>query len=74
MVTARKHQINLSDTLYYHCITRCVQRSFPYSKDHLTKRNYDHRKVWMINQVKALCISLKVRAAPKLFPRKIRRY
>ena len=64
MVTARKHQINLSERLYYHCIIRCVQRSFLYSNDPLTKRSYDHRKVWVINQLKALCtiFSIRVRA------------
>ena len=61
MVTARKYQINLSETLYYHCMTRCVQRSFLYGKDPLTKRSYDHRKVWVINQLKALCTVFSIR-------------
>ncbi|MDP2636417.1 Mobile element protein, partial [Pseudoalteromonas sp. 1_MG-2023] len=26
MATARKRQISLTDTKYYHCISRCVRR------------------------------------------------
>lgn len=61
MVTARKHQINLSETLYYHCIGRCVRRAFLYGDDPLTQRNYNHRKTWLINQLKALCSVFSIR-------------
>jgi hypothetical protein len=28
MPQLRKNQISLIDTLYYHCVSRCVRRSF----------------------------------------------
>ncbi|MGB0936993.1 MAG: transposase, partial [Colwellia sp.] len=44
MVMPRKRQINLSDTPYYHCVSRCVRRAYLLGKDELTQKSFDHRR------------------------------
>ncbi|GAB2704710.1 transposase [Aliiglaciecola aliphaticivorans] len=47
MPQARKNQISLSDTSYYHCVSRCVRQSFLCGKDKLTGQSYEHRRGWV---------------------------
>lgn len=47
MPLARKHQISLVDTPYYHCVSRCVRRAFLCGSDPLSGRNYEHRRQWV---------------------------
>ncbi|WP_105169789.1 transposase [Pseudoalteromonas sp. T1lg23B] len=47
MGLARKCQISLSDTRYYHCVSRCVRRTFLCGEDKLTGRSYEHRRSWV---------------------------
>lgn len=47
MPTPRKQQISLSDTHYYHCMSRCVRRSFLCGFDSITQKDYRHRKLWI---------------------------
>jgi len=44
---SRKSLISLADTPYYHCISRCVRRSFLCGYDRNTQANYEHRKSWV---------------------------
>jgi len=54
MTLARKYQISLSDTPYYHCISRCVRRAFLCGKDSYTGKSYEHRKQWVADKLSQL--------------------
>ncbi len=54
MTRARSELISLSDTPYYHCISRCVRRAFLCGVDHLTGNNYEHRKPWVVSRLAEL--------------------
>ena len=47
MPQSRKSQISLIDTPYYHCVSRCVRRSFLCGEDTFTGQNYEHRRGWV---------------------------
>jgi REP element-mobilizing transposase RayT len=47
MPQSRKSQISLADTPFYHCISRCVRKSFLCGVDHATGESYEHRKDWV---------------------------
>ena len=47
MPQTRKSQISLSDTSYYHCVSRCVRRTFLCGFDKYTGQSYEHRRGWV---------------------------
>ncbi|GAB2687573.1 transposase [Aliiglaciecola sp. 3_MG-2023] len=47
MPQSRKSQISLVDTPYYHCVSRCVRRSFLCGEDEYTGQSYEHRRGWV---------------------------
>jgi REP element-mobilizing transposase RayT len=54
MATARKRQVSLIDTKYYHCISRCVRRAFLCGEDRVTGKSYEHRRQWVEDKLLAL--------------------
>ncbi|WP_342804955.1 transposase [Alteromonas sp. M12] len=47
MPQARKNQISLIDTPYYHCVSRCVRQSFLCGENKFTGQSYEHRRGWV---------------------------
>jgi REP element-mobilizing transposase RayT len=47
MPQARKNQISLIDTPFYHCVSRCVRRSFLCGTDTYSGQSFEHRRGWV---------------------------
>ena len=62
MTIPRRNQICLTETRYYHCISRCVRRAFLCGMDVTSGRSYQHRRGWveqqLLKQSRAFCIDL----------------
>jgi len=54
MTVARSMLINLSATPFYHCMTRCVRRSYLCGTNKETGQDYSHRKYWLVARFKEL--------------------
>ena len=54
MTTARRKQVCLEATSYYHCMTRCVRRAFLCGEDHASGKSFDHRKQWLVERLKEI--------------------
>ncbi len=62
MAIARRRQVSLVDTKYYHCISRCVRRAFLCGEDRFTGKSFEHRRGWvedkLLTLAKAFCIDV----------------
>ena len=47
MTKPRSELISLTDTQYYHCVSRCVRRAFLCGTDHYSGQCYEHRRDWL---------------------------
>ncbi len=51
MTLPRSELIDLSQTPYYHCMTRCVRRTYLCGVDQETGQDFSHRKTWLQNRI-----------------------
>ena len=54
MTKARSTLVSLSDTQWYHVVSRCVRRAFLCGDDAHSGNNYDHRRGWIVERIKQL--------------------
>ena len=54
MTIPRKQLISISDTPYYHVVSRCVRRSILCGFDKYSNTSFEHRRSWIVDQVKLL--------------------
>ena len=60
MTYARKTQVSLKDTPYYHVVARCVRRAWLYGYDEYAGKDYSHRKDWVIDRMRELALMFAI--------------
>lgn len=51
---ARREIVAENEVGAYHCVARCVRRAFLCGHDPLSGKNFDHRKVWLLERLQEL--------------------
>ena len=54
MTRPRSQLVSISDTPYYHVVSRCVRRSYLCGIDPRTGENYEHRRLWIEQRIRLL--------------------
>ena len=59
MTCPRSQLISISDTPYYHCVSRCVRRAFLCGSD-LDGNSFEHRRGWIVDRIKLLASAFSI--------------
>ena len=51
MTQARKHIVSIDRAGTYHCVSRCVRRSWLCSWDSYLQKSFEHRKPWVERKI-----------------------
>ncbi|MDY0269696.1 transposase [Trichloromonas sp.] len=54
MTMPRSNLVSLSDTPWYHVVSRCVRRAYLCGEDTVTGMNFDHRRGWIETRIREL--------------------
>jgi REP element-mobilizing transposase RayT len=54
MPQPRYRLVDTQATPFYHCVSRCVRRTFLCGYDQASRKNFDHRKQWILDRIKIL--------------------
>jgi len=54
MTLPRKQLISITETPYYHIVSRCVRKAYLCGNDPFTKRSYEHRRQWIVDRIQHL--------------------
>ena len=60
MPRPRSSQISLIDTPFYHCVSRCVRRSFLCGIDNYSGQSFEHRRAWVQDRILFLASVLAI--------------
>lgn len=63
MTIARSQIIQLSATLFYHCVSRCVRQAFLCGVDQASSASFEHRRLWIIERIRLLCSAYTIEVA-----------
>jgi len=54
MTRPRSTLVSVSDTPWYHVVSRCVRRAFLCGSDAHSGQSFEHRRGWIVERVKQL--------------------